>query len=114
MSNPTGAEHRVHERKELELPVQVGDSDNRVLGTIRFDTRDLSVGGAFLRSDLLFEVGEELEVEFQLPGGPPVRARCKVVRVSRDPQVVAAGMGIAFSNLSERDREAVRAFLARG
>ncbi len=106
-------DQRVHARRELELPVRVGDRDNRVSGTIRFDTRDLSVGGAFLRSDLLFEVGEELRLEFQLPGGPSVHARGRVVHVARDREV-AAGMGIAFSNLSERDREAVRAFLARG
>jgi hypothetical protein len=112
-----GPEQRAHERKEFELPVQVGDARNRVLGTIRFDTRDLSVGGAFLRSDLLFEVGEVLELEFQVPGGPQVKASGKVVHVAREAALdgaSAAGMGIAFSNLSERDREAVRAFLARG
>jgi c-di-GMP-binding flagellar brake protein YcgR len=113
MSQP--GEQRASERRELELPVYVGDAQNRVHGTIRFDTRDLSVGGAFLRSDLLFEVGEELDVEFQVPGAHTVRARGRVVRVSREPAGdVAAGMGIAFSNLSERDRDTVRAFLGRG
>lgn len=114
----SGGEHRQSERRELELPVYVGDAQNRVHGTIRFDTRDLSVGGAFLRSDLLFEVGEELDVEFQLPGGGTVRARARVAHVARDHvdgvAQTAAGMGISFSNLSERDREAVRAYLARG
>jgi c-di-GMP-binding flagellar brake protein YcgR len=109
-------EQRAAARRELEIPVYLGDAQNRVHGTIRFDTRDFSVGGAFLRSDLLFEIGEELDVEFQLPGGPTVRTRGRVVHVARDPVTdggAAPGMGIAFSNLSERDREAVRAFLAR-
>ena len=104
-------EQRAHPRRDTELPVLVHDSGNRVRGAIRFDTRDLSLGGAFLRSDLLFEVGEELDLEFQLPGGPLVRARGRVVRVAREP-LGATGMGIAFSLLTDGDGEAVRAFLA--
>ena len=111
-TSAAGREQRAHPRKALELAVVVADSENRVEGTISFDTRDLSVGGAFLRSDLLFEVGEELDVAFQVPGGPSVRARGRVVHVVRDPaEGGVAGMGIAFSHLSERDREAVRRFL---
>jgi len=114
MTAPAGTpEQRAFARRTVELPVQVGDTDQRVAGAIRFDTRDLSLGGAFLRSDLLFEVGEVLALEFSIPGGPTVHARGRVVHVARDPQL-PTGMGIAFANLSECDREAVRAFLARG
>lgn len=106
-------EQRAHARRVLELPVLVNDAGNRVHGAIRFDTRDISLGGAFLRSDLLFEVGEELHVEFQLPDGLLVRARSRVVRVARGESGAEAGMGIAFTLLSDRDREAVRDFLSR-
>lgn len=106
-----GAQRRASDRRELELPVMAGDAEHRVHGTIRFDTRDLSLGGAFLRSDLLLEVGEQLELEVQLPGGPPLKTRAKVVRVNQTE--ATPGMGIAFSELSERDRDRVRAFLAR-
>ena len=106
-------EQRAHARRDTELPVLVRDAGNRVRGAIRFDTRDLSAGGAFLRSDLLFEVGEELELEFQLPGGPLVHARGRVVRVAREP-LGATGMGISFSQLSDGDDEAVRVYLSRG
>jgi uncharacterized protein (TIGR02266 family) len=104
---------RKHERRPIELPVTLVDDANRVRGKIRFDSKDLSVGGAFLRSDLLFEVGEELRIEFSLPDGPRVRAHGRVVRVSRerDPGNVP-GMGIEFTDLSAEDREAVRAFIA--
>lgn len=105
-------EQRAHVRRELELPVVVHDTGNRVRGAIRFDLRDLSLGGAFVRSGLLFEVGEEVEMEFQLPGGPLVQARGRVAWVARDPAPRDAGMGIAFSEMSEADREAVRAWLA--
>ena len=101
---------------ELELPAFVHDHHNRIQGAIRFDTGDLSLGGAFLRSNLLFEVGEELSVEFQIPEGPLVQARGKVIHVARatgPAATVEAGMGIAFSELSERDRDAVVAFIQR-
>ena len=110
-------EQRASPRRELELPASVHDHHNRVKGAIRFDTRDISLGGAFLRSDLLFEVGEELSVEFQIPGGPLVCVRGKVIHVARatgPAATVEAGMGIAFSEMSEHDRDAVRAFILRG
>jgi uncharacterized protein (TIGR02266 family) len=104
---------RRHERKVVELPVVVSEAESRVRGGIRFDTHDLSLGGAFLRSDLLFEVGEEVEVEFDLAKRHKVHARARVVRVVREHTDGQPGMGIAFTDLSESDREAVRAFLAR-
>jgi hypothetical protein len=92
----------------------VEDAANRVRGRIVFDAQDLSVGGAFLRSDLLFEVDEELDVEFTLPPGHKVRARGRVVRVSRERSGgEMPGMGIKFIGLSDADREAVRAFIAK-
>ena len=104
---------RRHERKVIELPVLVSEAESRVRGGIRFDTQDLSLGGAFLRSDLLFEVGEEVLVEFEPVRRHKIRARARVVRVVREHTDGSAGMGIAFIDLSERDRELVRAFLAR-
>jgi c-di-GMP-binding flagellar brake protein YcgR len=110
-------EQRRHARVAVELPVAVFDTGNRVQGSIRFDMRDLSLGGAFLRSDLLFEIGDDLWVEFVLPDGATepraIRARGRVVRVSRGgagaPE--APGMAIAFTHMAERDREAVQRFL---
>jgi len=106
---------RKHPRSDVELPVTVSDAANKVQGHIQFDTHDLSVGGAFIRSDLLFEVGEELTLVFQLPVGHTVRARGRVVRVARetgDDQM--PGMGIAFAHLTDRDREAIVQLVTRG
>jgi hypothetical protein len=97
----------------VQLPVTISDATNRVSGSILFDTQDISVGGAFIRSDLLFEVGEELGVAMTLPTGHVVNARAKVVRVARDSGD-DAGMGIQFVQLSEADREAVLALVQRG
>ena len=104
---------RQHERRPVELPVVIEDAANRVRGKVRFDSRDLSVGGAFLRSDLLFEVGEEVRIDFTLPAGHRVHARGRVVRVSRERDGgQVPGMGIEFIALTDADREAVRAFIA--
>jgi Tfp pilus assembly protein PilZ len=113
-----GAPHsnlRKHARSSVSFAVSVSDAANRVSGMIVFDTQDISAGGAFIRSDLLFEIGEELAVGFTLPSGSEITARAKVVRVSRDGDDGSApGMGIQFLQLSESDRDAILALVQRG
>ena len=113
-----GAQHgnlRKHVRSSVSFGVTVSDAANRVSGTIVFDTQDISAGGAFIRSDLLFEIGEELAVAFTLPNGAEISSRAKVVRVSRDGDDGSApGMGIQFVQLSESDRDAILALVQRG
>lgn len=99
---------RQHERKRVEFPVTIVDAENRTSGGLSFDAADLSMGGVFLRSSVLFELDEELGIEFQL-GGALVKARARVVRISTDER---AGMGIAFSRIDPAHREALQAFLA--
>lgn len=99
---------RKHSRRAVELPVVVSDAANRVKAGIRFGTTEVSAGGAFLRSDLLFEVGELLNLQIDLPPNRRISAVGRVVRVSRgtaaDP---TAGMGIEFVDLSPTDRAAL-------
>jgi hypothetical protein len=105
----------------MELPVVVSDSSQRVKGGIRFASADVSGGGAFLRSDLLFEIGEVLTVEFDLPSGRHVRTRGRVVRVTRGGQGRLGeasrdrhpGMGVEFIDLSAEDRAAIEERLAQ-
>ncbi|MHB1846955.1 MAG: PilZ domain-containing protein [Deltaproteobacteria bacterium] len=81
-------------------------------GHLFFDTQDLSIGGAFLRSDLLLEEGEELEVTFTLPGSDrQLQTRARVAWVRRGEAAGAAGMGLEFVALTPEDREALSAFL---
>ena len=101
---------RKHPRRTVELPVLVSDSANRVKAGIRFGTTEISVGGAFLRSDLLFEVGEILNLQIELPPNRRISAVGRVVRVSRGTfQDPVAGMGIEFVDLSPADRVALEA-----
>jgi Tfp pilus assembly protein PilZ len=101
---------RKHPRRTVELPVLVSDTANRVKAGIRFGTTEVSAGGAFLRSDLLFEVGEILTLQIELPPNRRISAVGRVVRVSRGtPQDRVAGMGIEFVDLSPADRVALEA-----
>lgn len=103
---------RRHDRRRAEFPVSVRAAGNKVEGGIRLDTMDLSEGGAFLRSDLLFEVGETLELSITLPSGQQVKVASRVVRVSRRGDK-DAGMGIEFINLTTPDRRAIAANLIK-
>jgi hypothetical protein len=111
---PARKEARRHARRSSELPTVVTEAESRVEAGLQLDMRDLSLGGAFLRSSLLFEVGEVLTIEFDLPGGRTICARARVVHVSRDPEPKSgrgSGMGIEFIALAEADRQAMLAFL---
>ena len=84
-----------------------------VAGGIRLDSLDVSEGGAFLRSALLFEIGEVLHLEIPLPGGPVIKATGRVVRVSRARgKNQTPGMGIEFTRLAMSDRRAISTFLS--
>ncbi len=88
-------------------PIAAGRS-----GSIRFDSTDVSTGGAFLRTDILFEVGELLVLEFQLPraggDGPHVapRGACRAFRAGGRRMV--PGMGVEFVDLRPEDRRPSR------
>ena len=75
----------------------------------------MSEGGAFLRSDLLFEVGDVLHLEIPLPDGPVVKATGRVVRVNARAAARTArpGMGIEFTRLAMSDRRAISTSLAQ-
>ena len=114
MSASVGRDARKQARAALELPVVVSDSSNRVTGGIHFESADVSTGGAFLRADLLFEVGELLTLQFQLSqGGPSIRAAGRVTRISRGQAKEVPGMGVEFIDLRPEDRAAIEERLRR-
>jgi Tfp pilus assembly protein PilZ len=109
---PGRRDMRRYDRRQAELPVTVRAAGNRVQAGIHLDSSDLSEGGAFLRSELLFEVGETLDLEIPLPTGEVVKASGRVVRVSRNRgRESVAGMGIEFTKLTLQDRRALAASL---
>lgn len=108
------ATERQHARRAISLDVRAFPSgDEAHVGELIFESVDLSIGGAFLRSDLLLELGDQLDVVIPLPDGYGIKARGKVVWVTRDPNVKGnAGMGLEFVTIAEADRERLAAFIA--
>ena len=78
---------RRHLRRTTELPVIVRDPAGTSQRAIHFPQVEISAGGAFLATDLLFEPGEHLELELILSAKQSTRVVARVVRVNRDPGV---------------------------
>jgi hypothetical protein len=108
--NPSRRDTRKYDRKEAALTVKVRIPGHRIQTGIHLDSGDVSEGGAFLRSDLLFEIGDVLQLEIPLPGGPVVKATGRVARIEGkiDP-TSAPGIGVEFTKLSMQDRRALAA-----
>jgi hypothetical protein len=98
---------RRYDRKAALIPIVVRAAGNKIQAGVRLDTVDLSEGGLFLRSDLLFEVGEDLTLEIPV-GGKIAVATGRVAWVTRGTgKKGTAGMGIEFAKLSAEDRRAL-------
>lgn len=99
---------RRFDRKNALIPVVVRAQGNKIQAGVRLDTTDLSEGGLFLRSDLLFEVGEDLILEIPIGDGKVTLAHGRVAWVTRGSgKKAAAGMGIEFARLTALDRRAL-------
>lgn len=96
-------------RYPLCVEFKLRDSSDPVHGEILFDTINVSAGGAFLRSDLLMDVGGEVDVTFSVPGEPePMTTTAIVVWVTRGSAGRAeAGMGIEFTGLTDATRAVI-------
>lgn len=106
---------REHPRVSVRLDVRVTQIGTESAGELIFETRDLSEGGAFLRSDLLLDAGDECDLAFELPDAPAVtlRARARVAWTSRQPLRHGPGMGVEFVQIPEEDEQRLADFLSR-
>ncbi|MBI3180483.1 MAG: PilZ domain-containing protein [Deltaproteobacteria bacterium] len=101
-------------RRAVQVTFRVRDAEDPAQGDLLFDAVDLSQGGAFLRSDLLFDAGQELGVTFELPDPErSVNVRARVAWATRADHKGAPGMGISFVDLAGPDREAIAAFVKK-
>lgn len=89
------AEIREHPRRPLVQQVDYTIGDRFYQDAMR----DISVGGMFIETNLMLDIGQEVTVSIPFSDGrPPVRVRGEVVRVVKD------GIGIRF----RRDRKTLR------
>lgn len=103
-------EQRSEQRAEVEAIFAARDEGGA--GTLVFTSADVSAGGAFLKSELLLEVGETLTLEFRVAPDMLVRTAARVAWVRRFPEgAQPAGMGVQFTSMGEAERAAVQRWL---
>ena len=103
-------ERRDQERSPCRTPVRIGyvEGEDLVDDCFWLDSTDVSEDGVFLHTDLLFPVGERLELEFSVPGrAKPVRSAGRVVRVVSDARASGSGVAVKLEGLCEEQRRAM-------
>ncbi len=90
---------REHPRADCEIPVGYAGDEGGAYGM----ARDISVGGMRMSTTTDLKVGQELQMNFPLPGGEiTVRTSCRVIRVDR------TGVAVAFVDLAPWIVEQIR------
>lgn len=104
-------EKRKFVRKYANIKFSI--ADEIVEASVHFDTRDISLGGVFIESDLLLDIGEEIELRFPSPVNPQqsftIKGRIARTIKSRNPydRDSVPGMGVEFIDLDEKKKRAL-------
>lgn len=111
MSNPIDL-RKDGERVKIEIDVDLGAYGEYALSKLE----NVSIGGAFIRSRILHDVGTELHMRFELPGDPNViEAEGEVVWTydqRGQTNLNASGMGVRFTQILQSDRDRIKSFIA--
>ncbi|MBI4509812.1 MAG: PilZ domain-containing protein [Deltaproteobacteria bacterium] len=103
---PFQGERRRDPRQGAEISATLVMDAASSTGAVRFPVGNISAGGLFLRSTLLFEVDEEFTIILPLADERSLSVTGRVVHVSLGER---SGMGLAFLSLKDEDRSALRA-----
>lgn len=101
------SERRVNRRRTCRIPVRVRVAGEGWSDSFLLDARDVGEGGVFLRSDLLFSLGQQLELELATSSrSQPIRRSGSVVRVvgrslRSDPGFVVGMFGLSDDERAE-------------
>jgi hypothetical protein len=103
------------ERREAPRITPEGIIPVRLLVPGRLETGtvfDLNNGGAFIATELVLEKGEELNIEFDVPGTDSMPLQAVVARQSEEikgkNKTVPAGLGIVFMSDTPEEREHIQ------
>jgi c-di-GMP-binding flagellar brake protein YcgR len=102
--DPGVHERRQHARAPIRLPVNIETAE----GTMTGETRDISVGGAFICCASPLPVKEKLPLALTLPHGGTLALFAEVVwsnvGIPQD-RIVHRGMGVRFLLITEDERK---------
>jgi hypothetical protein len=96
-------ERRLHTRAPIRLPVSIRTAE----GSITAETRDISVGGAFICCTHPLPLREKFPLAIALPHGGSLTLFAEVVWSNTNvphEQIVHRGMGVRFLLITEHDR----------
>jgi uncharacterized protein (TIGR02266 family) len=102
-------ERRRFARVDADLRVQFESAS----GFFSLRTGDISLGGMFIVTDQMLQVGEVLNLVLHLPGNAPVvSVQAEVVRLTDSPLAgLPRGVGVRFLKLSKEARDTIQQFL---
>jgi hypothetical protein len=107
-------EQRKYPRVRINLPLRLTVARKDLIG----QTKDISVGGAFIGSSKRLRKNEKLFMV--IAGTPPLKRRitvgAEVVQSDiycLDDEIMFHGMGVRFTNISHRDRILLSALVAK-
>jgi len=111
-------ENRNFTRTPVSMNIRLSESGDDM--SIKFDISNLSEGGVFVKSSILWEPDQEFDLSFTLPGqDKEIKAKGKVVRsddkysifLSQETDSSIPGMGIKFIEISEEDTALIKEFI---
>lgn len=93
---------RRHDRHPVELHLVYSSSELEIEAT----TRDLSVSGVFVCSQVLDPIGTQCQLTLLIDGGPPLHVRGVVRRVVErgDDDDESVGIGVEFLGIGDSER----------
>jgi uncharacterized protein (TIGR02266 family) len=113
-----GRDNRNFKRALISLKIRLTESGDDI--SIKFDTHNLSEGGIFVKSSILWEPEQEFDMAFTLPNAEKViKVKGKVARsddkysifVPSSEDSSMPGMGIRFIDLTDEDKDIIRDYI---
>ncbi len=104
-------QRRCYLRAHILNTISMIDSE----GDIVFDVKDISEGGAFIYSDILFEVGEKICLAFELPlTHQKITTEALILRSEKNEGTGRkAGMAVRFTTLTAADSAAISSYILK-
>lgn len=107
---PRTEEKRRHVRAPLAMKIELSDGHEPLLGV----GNDISEGGLFIASHDVYAIGDQLALEFRLPGNSrPIHCQAEVSWLSMGSDGRGRGMGVRFLDLAPQDARTIAAFVTR-
>lgn len=107
--------HPSERRRFLRIPVKIRMliKEEEGMGELYFMSKNLSLGGAFLVSDLLLEKGTRVYLEFTLPNRSIlIIVKGEIVWTKDEVEEGASGgMGVRFLNLDSESKRILTEFI---